>query len=103
MSRWRSFGILLIAEIFKQISLNVPLRDLGCLIGQPIQIFDDVVKMLGAVESCLLLGQLPLRPQFKERMVFAVPLVASGDQLVMKTKAHSALRWQMAYGIWPMA
>ena len=71
------FGIFFITEIFKQISLYVPLRDLGRLIRQPIQIFDDVVKMLGAVESCLFLGQLPLRPQLKERMVFAMSLIAS--------------------------
>ena len=90
------FGILLIAEIFKQIGLYVPLGNLGRLVGHPIQILDDVVKMLGAVESRLFLGQLPLRPQFKERMVFAVPLVTGGNKLVMKTKSHSAL--PVAYG-----
>ena len=76
------FRIFLIAEIFKQIGLYVPLRDLGRLIGQPIQIFDDVVKMLGAVESGLFLGQLPLRPQVKKGMVFAVSIVTGGDKLV---------------------
>jgi hypothetical protein len=46
--------------------------------------------MLGAVESRLFLGQLSLRPQLEKRVVLAVSLVTGGNELVMKTKAHSA-------------
>jgi hypothetical protein len=72
-------GILLVAEILKQVGLYVPLRDLGRLIGHPIQILNDIVKVLGAVESGLLLGQLPLRPQLEEGMILTMFLIASCD------------------------
>ena len=84
-------GILFVAEILEQVSFTSRSRNLRRLIGQPIEILADIVKVLRAIKGRLLLGQLSRRPQIEEGMVLAVILVARRDQLIMKISTHRLL------------
>src|SRR5215208_3631926 len=83
-------GIFFVAEIFKQVILNVARLDKRALVSQPIEKLRDKMKMLSAVERHLLLGQLALGPQFEKRMIFTVLFVAGSDQLIVKRVAHNS-------------
>src|SRR5215208_3187 len=83
-------GIFFVAEIFKQVILNVARLDKRALVSQPIEKLRDKMKVLRAVERHLLFGQLALGPQFEKGMIFTVLFVAGSDQLMVQRVAHSS-------------
>jgi hypothetical protein len=71
--------IFFVAEILEEIALHVPVRNLGGFIRHPVQVLDDIVIMLDAINGGLLFGQLPFYPEIKKRMILAVLLLSRCD------------------------
>src|SRR5262249_62300642 len=85
-------GILFVAQVLEEIGLHVAVRNLRRLVGHPVEILADEVKVLLAIERGLLFGQFARRPFVEERVVLAVLFVAPRGQLLAESR-HGVTSW----------